>query len=81
MFESEVTPEQRERRRLLENRAWLDKNFEMVQKEYPDQWIVILDQKVASHGSDIDVVKRSAEGKEGEAVVIRIPVGTIPTPM
>ncbi len=81
MFEKEMTPEQKERQRLLENRAWLDKNFEKIQKEYPDQWIVILDQKVASHDSDVDVVKHCADGKEGEAVVMRIPVGTIPTPM
>jgi len=81
MFDRETTPEQKERQRLLENRAWLDKNFEKVQKEYANQWIAVLDGKVMSHDSEVEVVKRSVEGKEGEAVVMRIPVGAIPTPM
>ncbi len=81
MFEREVTPEQRERQRLLENRAWLDKNFEMIQNEYANQWIVVLDGKVVSHDPEVEVVKRSVEGREGEAVVMRIPAGQIPTPM
>jgi len=81
MFEREVTPEQRERQKLLENRAWLDKNFERIQKEYANQWIVILDGRVVSHDSEVEVAKRSAEGREGEAVLMRIPAGAIPTPM
>lgn len=81
MFDREMTPEQKERQRLLENRAWLDQNFDRVQKDYANQWIAIVDGKVVSHDSDVEVVKRSVEGKEGEAVVIRIPVGAIPTPM
>jgi hypothetical protein len=81
MFEKERTPEQKERQRLLENRAWLDKNFESVQREHANQWIAILDGKIVSHDPDVEVVKQSVEGREGEAVVMRIPVGTIPTPM
>jgi len=81
MFDKEMTSEQKERQRLLENRAWLDKNFETVQREYANQWIAILDEKVISHGPDVEVVKQSVEGKEGEAVVMRIPAGAIPTPM
>jgi len=81
MFDRDLTPEQEQRQRLLENRAWLDENFTAVQKEYADRWVAILDRKVVSHSKEVEVIKRSIEGKEGEAVVIRIPSGTIPTPM
>ncbi len=81
MFDKELTSVQMERHRLLENRAWLDDNFTTIQKEYGDQWIGILDRKVVFHDRDVEVVKRSVDGRDGEAVIMRIPVGNIPTPM
>ena len=81
MFDKKTTPEQEERKRLLENRAWLDENFDAVQREYAEQWIAILDGKVACNDQDVEVVKRSVEERRGEALIIRIPSAAIQTPI
>jgi len=81
MFKKRETAEQKERKRLLENREWVDKNFDSLQKEFMDQWIAILDQKVVYNNEDVNVVRSLVEGKEGETVVIRIPSVPVQTPI
>jgi hypothetical protein len=81
MFEIESTPEQVERQKLLQNRAWLDENIDGVQKEYSEQWIAILDGSVAYHDNDAKVVERSVGKRYAEAVIIQIPSGAIQTPI
>ncbi len=81
MFDKGLTEVQKERQKLLENRAWLDDHFNSIQEEYGDQWIAIIDKRVAFHDKNVEAVKRAVEEREGEAVIMRIPVGNIPTPM
>jgi hypothetical protein len=81
MFDREATPEQEERQRLLENRAWLDENFERLQEKYAEQWVAVLGGAVVCNSKDVEVVKRAVEGKRGETVIIKIQAGSIPTPI
>ncbi|MBW2589371.1 MAG: hypothetical protein JRD71_01400 [Deltaproteobacteria bacterium] len=81
MFGKESTPEQKERQRLLENRLWLDQNFDTVQKEFADQWVAVIDGKVAYNDKDVENVKSALVERRGEAVIIRIPSGAVQTPI
>jgi hypothetical protein len=81
MFDKELTLEQQQRHRLVENRAWLNENFESLQKDYADQWIAVLDLEVFIHDQNVDAVKSAVGERLGEAVLMRIPQGPIPTPM
>lgn len=81
MFDREATPEQKERQRLLENRAWLDDNFETLQEKYAEQWVAVLDRAVVCNDKDVEVVKRAVEGKRGETVIIKIQAGPIQVPI
>jgi len=81
MFDRDATPEQKERQRLLENRAWLDQNFEALQKDHAEQWIAVMDGKVAHHDKDVEKVKASVGERRGEAVIMRIPSDPVQTPI
>jgi hypothetical protein len=81
MFDQKATPEQERRRRLLENRAWLDENFDAVQKEYADKWIAILDQQVAHQASESSILEEKLGEREREAVILRVPTDSISKPM
>lgn len=81
MFGKDATPEQRKRQSLLENRLWLDQNFDAVQNEFAEQWVAVLDGKVAYNDKDVEKVKSSVAKKCGEAIIIRIPSGGVQTPI
>jgi hypothetical protein len=81
MFDRELTPEQQERHRLVENRAWLNENFPSLQDNYADQWIAVLDQQVVVHDQKVDAVKSAVGERYGEAVIMRIPKDSIPSPI
>jgi hypothetical protein len=81
MFDRERTPEQEERQRLVDNRAWLNQNFASVQESHGDRWIAVLDNGIAASDQDVEKVKQAVASRRAEAVVIRIPVGSIPRPM
>ena len=81
MFDEKTTPEQERRRKLLENRAWLDENFEAVQKEYAEKWIAILDQGVAYQATEVMSLEEKIAGREREAVILRVPSDSISKPM
>lgn len=81
MFDQDLTAEQETRHRLLENRKWLNMNIETLQKDYPDQWVAVLDGGVTANGPDVAKVKEAVAGKIEETVIMRIPAGAIPTPI
>lgn len=81
MLNQPTTREQEKRLAQLRNREWLDENIDKIQKDYADQWIGILDSKIVSNSQDVKIVQKAVEGREDEAVVMRIPKGTIPTPI
>ena len=81
MFDRELTPQQQMRHRLVENRAWLNRNFESIQKEYAEKWVAVLDEKVTAHDPDVEKVKRAVADRLEEAVIIMVPSTAIPTPI
>lgn len=81
MFGKDATPEQRERQSLLENRLWLDQNFDAVQNEFAEQWVAVLDGKIACNDKDVEKIKGSVGKRRGEAIIIRIPSGVVQTPI
>jgi hypothetical protein len=81
MFDTERTAVQEDRGRLLKNRAWLNANFAEVQQAYADKWVLVLDEAIAGVDVDVEVLKRASEGRRVEALLIRIPTGTITTPI
>ena len=81
MLRKELTTEQKVRRKLLENRAWLHNNFNEVQRKFADMWIAVLDKRVVASNKSIEEVKKIIAERAGEAVVIRIPSETVPTPI
>ncbi|MBA7564773.1 hypothetical protein ES708_06441 [subsurface metagenome] len=81
MLNQPTTREQEKRLAQLRNREWLDENIDKIQKDYADQWIGILDSKIVSNSQDVKIVQKAVEGREDEAVVMRIPKDTIPTPI
>lgn len=82
MFDRELTAQQQMRHRLLENRAWLNRNFESLQKEYAEKWVAVLDEKVTAHDTDVDkVIGKVAAERIEETVILRVPSAAIPTPI
>ncbi|MEW5723175.1 MAG: DUF5678 domain-containing protein [Thermodesulfobacteriota bacterium] len=81
MFDRELTPEQRLRHRLVQNRAWLNRNFEAIQKEYADKWVAVLDERVTAHDPEVEKVRRAVADRVEEAVIMRVPSGAVPTPI
>ena len=67
--------------KLLENRAWLDRNIdEVVTPERVGKWIGIRDQKVVAVEASAAKVKQVLGGEVGEALVIFGPKD-IPAPI
>lgn len=81
MFNHILTPEQKKRSKMLENRAWVHENFSMLQEKYADKWIAVLGKKIIEDDSDVEIVKRAIKDKRNEALIMRIPSGEVPTPM
>lgn len=41
-------------KKFLEEDKWAMKHYKELQEKYPDEWIVIKDNKVTKHGIDIE---------------------------
>ncbi len=72
-MEGTITEVQLARQRLLENRAWIDENIEGLQERYKDRWIVVIDKKVIAEGETPQDLSKFTQGKEEEALVMKIP--------
>lgn len=45
---------QQEIKKQLAEGNWAVRNYKQLQEKYPDQWVVIRNQKVIAHGKDAD---------------------------
>ena len=45
-------------RRFEANRAYISANRERLMAQHPDEWVCVLDERVAAHGRDGDAVAR-----------------------
>ena len=41
-------------KKFLEEDKWAMEHYKELQEKYPDEWIVIKDNKVIKHGTDIE---------------------------
>ena len=76
-MEAEYTPTQLNRIKMLENRQYVNANIYQLMEEYPDQWIVVLDKKVVVSGATMNDVMGAMEGREEEAILLKVPIGEI----
>lgn len=56
---------------LKEDRAWLKKNYRVLEREYDGEFIVIKDQKVVLHGKELMAVLRREHKKYGRTNLLR----------
>lgn len=69
-----VTPYRERLREMLRNRTWLAANIEALCREYPDQWVVILEQAVKGAGPTPQAAKAAAGPfDEVVALVLMLP--------
>lgn len=76
-MEAEYTPTQLKRIKMLENRRYVNDNIYSLMEQYPDQWIVVLDQRVVASAATMAGVMGAMEGREEEAILLKVPVGEI----
>lgn len=78
----ETTPTQKNLLKRLENRDWLEDNFQEIQEKYGEKWIAIADKKIVAHGPSSDDVKKSVKGSFSttELLLLRVPTGEISQP-
>ena len=78
-----TTTTQKNLRKLLKNRDWLDKNLKQVQEQYAEKWIAIAGEKIQAHGDDPEEVKKDIKGDFStlEALIFRVPTGEVSRPV
>jgi hypothetical protein len=52
-----------------DDQEWALDNYERWIKEYPDQWIAVVDKRVVAAGKDIEAVELSAKKKTGREYI------------
>jgi hypothetical protein len=57
-----------------EDMKWLNKNYDRLKKEYPEEYVAVLNQKVVDHGDDLKILVARLEEKypkESDRIAIK----------
>lgn len=73
-MERNITEVQKARRRLLENRRWVDDNIAQLQKEYKNKWVIVQNQTIRDSSQTPEELKAKIKKEmEDETLIIFVP--------